>query len=302
MSGIEVLGVIASTAQLVAYAITVSSKLNEIRSKIRNAPKKIEQYQHQFEEVIAVAEYMQKNPPIQTEELKRYISAIVEKTTAIGLILKKFEESSRNRRRWNILSGELSRQLDESFGEIKNTMGNLLLLITSQNARDQRELKDLVLRAPGITTLLEQAMPERAPAASVTLLSPGPSIPPLSSQAGDFAPPKSANKNIGSHSFKGLQIRGSGTVTMGNISTPNSTGTPMAGHSFTDFTVSGNKVLHIGNTGGNSEGHIFDVGVMEENEVVMLGDYSDPNQKLRDSLLQHGSRLRNAHGNTCGDI
>ncbi|KAI0870807.1 hypothetical protein GGS24DRAFT_90624 [Hypoxylon argillaceum] len=210
MSGVEVLGVVASIAQLVAYAITVSSKLNEIRSKIRNAPKKLEQYSSQFKEVVTIAEYIQKNPPGETEELDLYISAIVSKTTAIHGILINFEKLSRNRRRWNIISGELSRQLDESFGDVKNTMGNLLVLIASQNSRDQRELRDFILRSSGVTTL-----PEQATTHSITSLCPRPSIPSLPSSASipslpskaeDFAPPKNANRN--SEFLLGLQFYG----------------------------------------------------------------------------------------------
>ncbi|KAI1754942.1 hypothetical protein F4782DRAFT_492095 [Xylaria castorea] len=156
MSGLELLGVVASTAQLIAYVITVSSKLNEIRCKIRNAPKKLEQYDRQFKELIAIAKQMEENPPIQTKELDLCLTTIFAKTEAIKGILTNFEQSSKSRRRWNIMSGDLSRQLDECFGDVKNTMGNLVVLITSQNAYDQKELKELVLGYTKIATASTQ--------------------------------------------------------------------------------------------------------------------------------------------------
>ncbi len=92
----------------------------------------------------------------------------------------------------------------------------------------------------------------------------------------------------GSHSFKGLTIRDNVTVSLGNVSNPSSILPHMAGHFFIDFTASGNKFLHIGNAGSNSEGHIFDVGVVEKNEATMLGDYADLEHKFREISLQRG--------------
>ncbi|KAI0399266.1 hypothetical protein F4802DRAFT_603166 [Xylaria palmicola] len=86
-------------------------------------------------------------------------------------------------------------------------------------------------------------------------------------------------RKAGSHVFRGVTIRDSGTVSMGNFSSTSNTVPRLAGHFYSDFTVSGNKVLRLGNEGSNSDGHVFQAGVMKENEAVRLGDYADPDQR-----------------------
>ncbi|KAI0112204.1 hypothetical protein GGR51DRAFT_557385 [Nemania sp. FL0031] len=274
MSGLEVIGAIASTAQLVAYVITVSSKLNEVRCNIRHTPKRLEHYDRQFKDLIAIIEHMKTNPSIRTKELDDCLTTILARAKAINGILEKFQQSSRSRRRWNIISGDLLRQLDECFRDVRNTMQNIVVLIVSQSAHDQHELKDeLKELIAGIAVAARQT----------SVITP---VPRLANS--NVALADCANRKAGSHSFKGLIIKDSGTVSIGNVSSPHGTPPYMAGHLFSGFVASGNKVLHIGNTGGNSEGHIFEDGVMDKNESTLLGDYTDLEQKLRHISLQQG--------------
>ncbi|KAI0907521.1 hypothetical protein F4823DRAFT_551427 [Ustulina deusta] len=274
MSGLDVLGALASTGQLVGYVITVSSKLNEVRRKIRNTPKRLEEYDRQFKELVAIAKYIEKNPPIQTKELDLCLKAILAKTTTIREILSNFEQLSKGRQRWTIISGNLLQQLNECFGDVRNTMENLALLIASQNAHDQKEIKELILRSSGVPMTSAQAISTATPL--------------LRSTENSHALAECEKRKAGSHSFKGLTIRDNVTVSLGNVSNPSSILPHMAGHFFIDFTASGNKFLHIGNAGSNSEGHIFDVGVVEKNEATMLGDYADLEHKFREISLQRG--------------
>ncbi|RWA08276.1 hypothetical protein EKO27_g6837 [Xylaria grammica] len=157
MSGFEVLGAVVSIAQLGAYVLTVSCKLNEVRCKIRNAPKKLARYDRQLKEIVDITTQMEENPPIRTKELNDYLETIVDKTTAIEGVLTKFTQSSKSRQRWNIISGELCRQLDEYFGEVKSTMRHLVVLITSQGVHGQKELKELVLECTRVAATSTQA-------------------------------------------------------------------------------------------------------------------------------------------------
>ncbi|KAI0535035.1 hypothetical protein GGR58DRAFT_26286 [Xylaria digitata] len=273
MSGLEVLGIVASAAQLVAYVITVSSKLNEVRCKIRHTPKRLEQYNRQFKVQGAYCyrtAYGQ-NPPIQTKELDGCLATIVARTGEIKEILTKFEQSSRSRRRWNIINGDLLRQLDECFKDVRNTMENVVVLIVSQNAHDQKELEELMI---GVATATRQTTTTTTPLSCPT-------------DSNDTTA-ECTKMKAGSYLFKGLTMKDNVTVSRGNVSSPYGTIPSMAGHVFINFVVSGNKVLHIGNT-GCSEGHIFKDGVIEKNEVTMLGDYADLEQKFQHISLQQGS-------------
>ncbi|KAI0182391.1 hypothetical protein EV127DRAFT_449670 [Xylaria flabelliformis] len=151
-------------------------------------------------------------------------------------------------------------------------MENIVVLIISQNAYDQKELKELMT---GIATATRQT--------TIT------TTPLLCSVNDNVASAEGAKRKAGSHLFKGLTIKDNVAVSMGNVSSPYGTPPYMVGHLFKDFAASGNKVLHIGNTGGNSEGHAFEAGVMEKNEATMLGDYTDLEQKFRHTSLQQGS-------------
>ncbi|KAI0804908.1 hypothetical protein GGR55DRAFT_306968 [Xylaria sp. FL0064] len=144
MSGLEVLGAVVSAAQLAGYVIALSSKLDEIRRKIRHAPRRLEQYDCQLKQLIAITYHMEQNPPMQTKELAECLSTLLARTRTIQETLVKFEQSSKTRRRWNIISGDLSRQLDECFGDVRNTMGNMVVLIVSQSSHGQKELKELM--------------------------------------------------------------------------------------------------------------------------------------------------------------
>ncbi|KAI1349378.1 hypothetical protein F5Y01DRAFT_289456 [Xylaria sp. FL0043] len=272
MSGLEVLGAVVSTAQLAAYIITVSSKLDEIRRKIRHAPKRLDQYELQLKHLVTITRHMEQNPPLQTKELDEYLVTVQAKIEAIQETLAKFEQSSKSRRRWNIISGDLSRQLDECFGDVSNTMQNMVLLIVSQNSHGQTELKEL---------MAEMATATRQTTITATSLS-------CPANSHDTVA-ECMKRKAGSHLFEGLTMKDNVIVSLGNVSSSHGAMPSMAGHVFTDFTASGNRVLHVGNTGYNSEGHIFKHGVVEKNAATMLGDYADLEQKLQHISLQQGS-------------
>ncbi|KAJ3580517.1 hypothetical protein NPX13_g26 [Xylaria arbuscula] len=273
MSGLEVLGAVACTAQLLGYVLTVSTKLNEVRSKIRHAPKKLEEYNCQLKDLIAITRHVEQNPPIQTEELKNCLATVEARIRSIQEILAIFEASSKNRRRWNIISGDLLRQLDGCFRDIRTTIENIVVLIVSQNAHSHKELKDL--------------MKEIITATTPTTTTPATSV--HSSESVNSIVEYEKRKR--SHLFQGLSMQHNIAVTMGNVSSPRGIMPSMVGHSFIDFEASGNKVLHLGNTGSNSEGHVFKDGTLKNNEATMLGDYSDLEQKIRHISLQQGSTL-----------
>ncbi|KAI0442793.1 hypothetical protein F4803DRAFT_518038 [Xylaria telfairii] len=268
MSGLEVLGAVAGAAQLVGYVITASTKLNEVRFKIRHSTKRLEQYDVQFKQLIAIMHHIQQNPRIQTEELKNCLVTLADQTKSIQEILAKFERSSKSRRHWNIINGDFLRQLDECFGDIRTTMESVVVLIVSQNAHqnahNHKELKEFM---KGMVTATTQTM--TTPAASI-----------CSTHSGDSIEEHEKRK-LGSHLFQGLNMQHNVAVTMGNVSSPHSTMPSMVGHSFINFAASENRILHLGNTGCNSEGHIFKNGTLEKNEGTILGDYSDLDQKIR---------------------
>ncbi|KAI1293199.1 hypothetical protein F5Y03DRAFT_333129 [Xylaria venustula] len=284
MSGLEFLGALASTAQLVAYVITVSSKLSEVRCQMRHAPKKLEQYDRQLKQLIAITRHMEQKPPIQTEDLQGCLATILARTRAIKDVLDKFEQSSKRRRRWVIINGDLSRQLDECFEDVRNTMENIVVLIVSQNAHGQRELKELMVGIAATTIqTTTTSTPSSCPTDSTVIR------PPSTCAANStVTTSEGGRRKAGSHLFRGITMKDNVNVSMGNISSPCGTITvpSMAGHTFTDFAGSGNKFLHIGNTGYSSEGHTFEDGVIEKNEATVLGDFANLEQKFQHISLQ----------------
>ncbi|KAI1178938.1 hypothetical protein F4777DRAFT_575590 [Nemania sp. FL0916] len=267
MSGLEVLGAVASTAQLLTYIITVSSSLGEVRYKIRNALQRLQQYNRQSTELVAITEQLMQNPPVRNKEFDVHVETLSSKVTAIRAILTDLNNLSRKRQRWNMMSSDLPRQLDEYFRDARNTMGNLIFLIVSQNAHDQKELMEHVQRQIGVAELSTKAANS-----TPSLLCP--------------AKNNSTRRDVGSHSFQGLVIRDNATVSIGNVSAQHNTLPNMPGHSFTDFEATGNGVLHIGNIGGNSEGHVFNNGVIEKNRTTIFGDYADLDRRFREFYPQ----------------
>lgn len=141
MSGLEALGAFAAVAQLLAYAVPISSGFSDIRARIRGGPDRLQQYERQIKELEVVTARIDQNGALQGVEIKTCLVAILDNIEKAKKILTKFQQSPRAQQHWALLSGALTRKLDLLFVDIQKSMDHLTLMAVSGNAENQQAFR-----------------------------------------------------------------------------------------------------------------------------------------------------------------
>jgi len=92
MAGVEVIGALASTAQLAYYVIQANSLVIEQFKRLRNAPIKFQQYADTATQLISIARVVQSNQWLQTESMASLLEAILARTEEIHNLLPKVQK------------------------------------------------------------------------------------------------------------------------------------------------------------------------------------------------------------------
>jgi hypothetical protein len=155
MSGLEALGAFAAVAQLLAYAVAISSGVRDIRARIRGGPNRLRQYERQIKELEVVTAHVDQNGALQAIEIKTCLAAILENIESAKQILTKFQQSHRAQQHWAIMSGGLTRKLDLPFADAQKSMEHLSLMAVSGNAEEQQAFRIEIERI--VTSALTEA-------------------------------------------------------------------------------------------------------------------------------------------------
>jgi len=92
MTGIEVLGAMASAAQIAFYVIQTSSLIIEQFKRLRNAPIKFQQHSETATQLIGIARVVQSNQWLQTESMASLLKGILGKVEEVHKLLPKVQK------------------------------------------------------------------------------------------------------------------------------------------------------------------------------------------------------------------
>ena len=98
MSGVEVLGALASAAQLAYYVIQANSVIIEQVKRLRNASVKFQQHADTATQLIAFARVVQSNQWLQTESMAALLQAILGRAEDVRKLLPRVQHYDKTAR------------------------------------------------------------------------------------------------------------------------------------------------------------------------------------------------------------
>lgn len=141
MSGFEVIGAVASVAQIANYLLVTSSAINHLCKSIGKAPARIKQYESSLKQLADILEVIRKNEWLQTEGIRSIVEQIftvVQKlqTLLVALGIEGVTEPKLAKRCWRGIKivrkeGEISTQ----FAVLEEKKGILGLCIQEVQAK-----------------------------------------------------------------------------------------------------------------------------------------------------------------------
>ena len=133
MSGIEIVGFVASASQLVLYSIKITTSLSEIWQRVQDAPLKVRQHLDQIRHLISTARLVEEHHLLQTAHVHTHIKATLEQAKSLSAILEQLRKDySRGsiRRVWKILKATKEKEILASFDRLEKEKSALLLCIS----------------------------------------------------------------------------------------------------------------------------------------------------------------------------
>ena len=133
MSGIEIVGLLASAGQLVSYSIKITTSLNEIYQRVQDAPKRISQHSIQIKQLISTTKLIQQQQLLQTALVFTHINATLEQAKSLCTILEQLtQDYSRGsiRRYWKILTATKEKEILANLDRLEKEKSALILCIS----------------------------------------------------------------------------------------------------------------------------------------------------------------------------
>lgn len=132
MSGVEVLGIMASVAQITQCAISITSAIAEIYGTVQAAPARVQQGSEQLERLLVTADMIKENRMTQTKSVEAHLAAIVADVNALRVLLSRLATSSKKsfKRYLRVCLGNLEeREMIAQFDKIEKEKTALVLSI-----------------------------------------------------------------------------------------------------------------------------------------------------------------------------
>lgn len=135
----EVVGFIASVAQITSYVISIKELVREIYSKVQSGSRGLDQRLEQLDRVLDTVRVIGKNSLFHTPSIKRHLEAIkahVESLQNIFIRLKTKELQTAVRKLWNAYTEiRAEKQIFIIFTKLEEEKSTLQLSMTEVNAK-----------------------------------------------------------------------------------------------------------------------------------------------------------------------
>ena len=132
MSGIELLGILASATQLADYSIRIASAISEIYKRVKNAPERIRQYSVQIDELSRTASLIGKHPQLQTDSVHAHLKSTLREAEHLFRVLERVQEVYTRKsvqRYWKSLQGWKEKEIIATFDRLEQEKTALALSI-----------------------------------------------------------------------------------------------------------------------------------------------------------------------------
>ena len=133
MSGIEIIGLVASASQLALYSIKITTCLAEICKRVQDAPVRIRQHSDQIRQLQSTVQLVQQNHLLQTAHVYAHINATLEQAKTLSAILEQLtKDYSRGsiRKYWKILKATREKEILDIFDRLEKEKSALILCIS----------------------------------------------------------------------------------------------------------------------------------------------------------------------------
>lgn len=150
MSGLEVLGAIASAAQLATYVVKAAIFLSDIHERLKSAPGRIAQHAHQIARLVEVVLYIKDNELIYTKLVFAQLEHTIEEASNLRKLLIKvlgqYTSPSIRKKYWNLLKGKNEVQILCALENLEREKTGLTLCLAAAQTELLYDVKREVRR------------------------------------------------------------------------------------------------------------------------------------------------------------
>lgn len=148
MTGLETLGAVVSTAQIITYIGSIVSTIDTVRTQIRDGPSRIQQQDEQLTFLASLVESVRGISSLHTEQVATRLDIIAQKVDELHRILTKYlsdlQTKSPKRFLVAITALKAERQISQSLAVLECDKSSLLLHITKVNGSTLQSVHKLV--------------------------------------------------------------------------------------------------------------------------------------------------------------
>jgi hypothetical protein len=149
MSGVEILGIIASAGQVAQYGLIFIALVSAMYEKIKDAPGAIEQQLGKIKQLLSITEHIQQTSRHRNPTVHAHIESIHLEARKLAAILEGLSEQY-NRHSikgyFQILKGREEKRICAIFDTLEKAKSDLTLCITGCNADSLHDIRVSVKR------------------------------------------------------------------------------------------------------------------------------------------------------------
>lgn len=135
MSGVEVIGIIASASQLVRYLLEIIDYTQTVSVLIKSASCLFQQHRQHLENLVSTVEDIRRIPCLQTSLIETHLETLLSRTASLRHTLKPFSRVSQQTALGKICTAIQARkaegQILKDLNILERDKSNLILCITS---------------------------------------------------------------------------------------------------------------------------------------------------------------------------
>ncbi|KAL8789035.1 MAG: hypothetical protein Q9195_007001 [Heterodermia aff. obscurata] len=137
MSGLEVIGVVASASQLMRYLFEIIDYTQSVRTFIRGASCPFQQHREHLESLISVVNSIRQAPLLQTSIIEKHLKALLNRSETLCATLRRYSldlARSPVNKFWTALQARRAEaQILKDLASLERQKSNLLLYITTSH-------------------------------------------------------------------------------------------------------------------------------------------------------------------------
>ena len=173
MSGLEVIGVVASASQLVRYILEIIDYTRTIWAFIKGASCPFQQHREHLESLISVIGTIRQTPFLQTRTVQTHLKALLNRTETLCATLRRYSTDltrSTIGKIWTALQAHKAEaQILKDLASLERHKSSLLLCITSSHGLVLHQLK---AKMDSDLVIVKEWAPESTPPLGLSIVPP----------------------------------------------------------------------------------------------------------------------------------